>query len=69
LAVVSVLTVPMRNGNDRIKGINVSTKSSYRTYEEWKQTIYEVERLTRFVLTVPMRNGNFWMIRAAVRGI
>jgi len=36
----TVLTVPMRNGNFRYSGqVSICRDSSYRTYEEWKQTL------------------------------
>jgi len=34
----SVLTVPMRNGNFLRRWSNMKLLSSYRTYEEWKQS-------------------------------
>jgi len=50
----------MRNGNSYCKGrVKGWTSSSYRTYEEWKQTSSLVSfRSFLRVLTVPMRNGN-----------
>jgi len=55
-----VLTVPMRNGNI-LKTTSPSpfSKSSYRTYEEWKLSTWYCCQLGMKVLTVPMRNGNF----------
>jgi len=59
-----VLTVPMRNGNERMKGIGGSDAAgSYRTYEEWKPLANYIKQLEDLVLTVPMRNGNKEFVR------
>jgi len=58
---VSVLTVPMRNGNAIVTILfSFSVIGSYRTYEEWKLPLDRFEVFSNlWVLTVPMRNGNF----------
>jgi len=54
-----VLTVPMRNGNQKASLFSGLKKTgSYRTYEEWKpEQLVAVQKQIK-VLTVPMRNGN-----------
>jgi len=54
-----VLTVPMRNGNHwQGRLFHWARMGSYRTYEEWKQTLFDLITVSFLVLTVPMRNGN-----------
>ena len=57
---LSVLTVPMRNGNyGSYSASCFVTERSYRTYEEWKQGKLWYNIIDEcYVLTVPMRNGN-----------
>jgi len=56
---ITVLTVPMRNGNRTFMNIFVSgIAGSYRTYEEWKLFLNGTMNRVKLVLTVPMRNGN-----------
>jgi len=55
----TVLTVPMRNGNNmEIEEKKEMRGCSYRTYEEWKHCLELNFCAFLFVLTVPMRNGN-----------
>jgi len=57
---LTVLTVPMRNGNGEVDNLQTRlASSSYRTYEEWKPVrTLSYRDLALLVLTVPMRNGN-----------
>ncbi len=54
-----VFTLPMRNGNEKLKrGLELSS-CIYPTYEEWKHEIYHVKSKKDVeVFTLPMRNGN-----------
>ena len=57
---MSVLTVPMRNGNHLTAWAELTfIVCSYRTYEEWKLcSSWATNSGCWRVLTVPMRNGN-----------
>ena len=56
---ISVLILPMRNGNILEKLRHPSRDNgSYPTYEEWKLYLQIVPQLEALVLILPMRNGN-----------
>ncbi len=61
--IYTVLTVPMRNGNDAPHDAEATySVSSYRTYEEWKHGTNKWNYDWEWVLTVPMRNGNLQIL-------